>query len=45
MWFATLAGVLFHKSLGAVDPVEGEIRKQPHQRPQPMPRPPEALPS
>ncbi len=30
MWFATLAGVMFHKGVAPVDPVKGELRKPPH---------------
>jgi len=45
MWFATLAGVMFHRGVAPVDPVEGEIRKKPHQRPQAAPLPVEPLPS
>lgn len=33
MWFATLAGVLFHKGVSPVDPVQGQVHKResPHE--------------
>jgi O-antigen ligase len=33
MWFATLAGVMFHKGVAQADPVEGELRKPPQLHP------------
>jgi O-antigen ligase len=46
MWFATLAGVMFHRGVDPLDPVEGELRKPPHlQTPGHEPRTEVLLPS
>ena len=37
IWFATLAGVMFHRGVAVTEPFEGERRKEPHQQLQPSP--------
>ena len=37
IWYATLAGVMFHRGVAVTEPFEGEKRKEAHQHPQSAP--------